>query len=1366
SVTAASVKAHAHEIGEAFAFDGEEVIRAERMLIRYGVTSDSVLGNVSQLVADVARTLGVGLTDAAQMVGRALQEPGEGMKALRQAGLLLSENQIKLAKDLAETGQMAAAQNVVISALSQEVGGAAAAYRDTFSGALAASKVEVLDLAEALGLELLPGLQDLLDASNGIGGGGLVVQSIKGIGSALGDLLGVGADVVSLLNTISSFGSGSDNSPGSLMSLVHPIRAIGEVLGGTRDFLHQAWDAWNEYAGRVKQVLPPLAAVANQETATTAAIAKHLQLTHDLSKAIDQWVKDSNEGADAEEKFATQLQAILDKADPLAKAEREAAESTAILNRAFSESERDSKTYRDALAEIRYELEKVRSAQELTANDLPLLPTGDRNYGNTFFVADQIQKDLDAHPVTPTIQVTAATVAPLTAAFEESAANFAEHTEAGLVSAGEAFFEEMLAGGDDAWEHLGDHLKQVLLQTVAEWLAAQLAAIAKAALASKAIGGSSGGGGGSTGGLNWGSIVKLFGGGAGTVGTSGMAAGTYTSGFGGGAGGAGWSATVGSAGGAGTTSAGSGAAAGGGAWGAAAGFAFVAALAVIGKHQSDAHFSRLYNTQTTTGVRDGVVSSGYAGRLDTTGSQIAEAMGGIVTAIQDSTGALITGNAEAVIRIRNDKDSFELMFNGMIVDQFHTAGEAMLAGVKLMFNEGNIQGAIDPVVQQVIDNFQGSDPTKLVEATQAVQSIMDKLHGLTEIEVELRGLDSAASALVASLVASGVDLNTAQQVAEQVKAQRLDELRDQITGHQRTAAEELAERQRQAAAFNAKVTLERAQNAIDLATLKAHAELLRSKVQLDAGDLDMQSQVLSIRSQLYENSGRTEIERLELIGASNDVQEEFLQQQLALLDGQIAALETAQGYLDGIQLIDPSEIHIGGGHGGGGGHHGGGPTVPSGPTPEELAAQRAEDFANFLDSHKFDGLTDLQTQLAQLDADFAAQSQAAGEVAGGEEQLEAARRKALGALREGLIDSLGLPLEQARDRFAQMNETLKYLRSTMKGSEEDHQRYIEVLGEVRIALQSELLGIAADLADSLGADKDAAEFRKMASEIEYDMKVAQFELLWHQLEAVGGIGDEMEQRFKAFELYLLTHRPNFDADTPTLPTGADSGSYDNSADDALQAQHELIDALNSLADLQRDLWASDLSPLNAEQQTQFLAGEIQNAYNQANASHDPDDIRAFQDLIRDYLSSYQDSYGSTGGYSAEFLRLNEMINHLLSLGGIGGVVPGPGFPGGAAGTGAGGWRPTPGASANVLPFERTGGPTSPLVIESPALTLMATLAQDSNRRLGQLEARLGDIHQEARRGNDQAAAFAFRARSTGTPVGITGTQTFGAGFGA
>lgn len=117
-----------------------ELNQAQKVLTGFTNIVGENYAKALKSAADYSAYTGQSMVASAELMGRALNIPSVGMAALAKQGFKFTEEQIKLAKSLEETGRVAEAQKIVFDALDETYGGAAAAARDTLGGAMSALK--------------------------------------------------------------------------------------------------------------------------------------------------------------------------------------------------------------------------------------------------------------------------------------------------------------------------------------------------------------------------------------------------------------------------------------------------------------------------------------------------------------------------------------------------------------------------------------------------------------------------------------------------------------------------------------------------------------------------------------------------------------------------------------------------------------------------------------------------------------------------------------------------------------------------------------------------------------------------------------------------------------------------------------------------------------------------------------------------------------------------------------------------------------------------------------------------------------------------------------------------------------------------
>jgi len=146
---------------------GSAIQEAQSLLLTFKEISGDVFPQAMGAISDMAVMFG-GLESAAMQVGKALNNPAEGLAALSRVGVKFSDEQTNLIKNLVETGNAAGAQAVILKQLESQYGGVAKAIADTPAGKLQQLKNEFADIQATLGERLIPALVAFQSALNGV----------------------------------------------------------------------------------------------------------------------------------------------------------------------------------------------------------------------------------------------------------------------------------------------------------------------------------------------------------------------------------------------------------------------------------------------------------------------------------------------------------------------------------------------------------------------------------------------------------------------------------------------------------------------------------------------------------------------------------------------------------------------------------------------------------------------------------------------------------------------------------------------------------------------------------------------------------------------------------------------------------------------------------------------------------------------------------------------------------------------------------------------------------------------------------------------------------------------------------------------
>ena len=143
-------------------FSDEAILSGESMLLTFTNIGSEVFPTATQTMLDMSAALGQDLTASAMQLGKALNDPVAGVTALRRVGVQLNDQQEEQIKVMMEAGDVAGAQGIILAELQKEFGGSAEAAGKTFAGQLDILKNSLLNVAEGVGMSLMPILQKLM----------------------------------------------------------------------------------------------------------------------------------------------------------------------------------------------------------------------------------------------------------------------------------------------------------------------------------------------------------------------------------------------------------------------------------------------------------------------------------------------------------------------------------------------------------------------------------------------------------------------------------------------------------------------------------------------------------------------------------------------------------------------------------------------------------------------------------------------------------------------------------------------------------------------------------------------------------------------------------------------------------------------------------------------------------------------------------------------------------------------------------------------------------------------------------------------------------------------------------------------------
>lgn len=154
-LSADHIRDRAAQLEKASKFEDEAILNGQNLLLTFTNIKGTRFDEATQTMLDMAQALGTDAAGSAIQLGKALNDPKEGISALTRVGVTFTEEQKNQIEAMQEAGDIAGAQGVILAELNKEFGGSAKAASDA-AGANEKYKDRMNDLQEQIGTKMLP----------------------------------------------------------------------------------------------------------------------------------------------------------------------------------------------------------------------------------------------------------------------------------------------------------------------------------------------------------------------------------------------------------------------------------------------------------------------------------------------------------------------------------------------------------------------------------------------------------------------------------------------------------------------------------------------------------------------------------------------------------------------------------------------------------------------------------------------------------------------------------------------------------------------------------------------------------------------------------------------------------------------------------------------------------------------------------------------------------------------------------------------------------------------------------------------------------------------------------------------------------
>jgi phage-related protein len=142
-------------------FGDEAIGSAQSLLLTFTNIKGPIFQEATQTILDMSTALGQDLKSSAIQLGKALNDPINGVTALQRVGVSFTDSQKEVIASLVEAGKTEEAQTMILKELNTEFGGSAVAAGKTFAGQMVILKNRIDNLMETIGGQFIPIIQKI-----------------------------------------------------------------------------------------------------------------------------------------------------------------------------------------------------------------------------------------------------------------------------------------------------------------------------------------------------------------------------------------------------------------------------------------------------------------------------------------------------------------------------------------------------------------------------------------------------------------------------------------------------------------------------------------------------------------------------------------------------------------------------------------------------------------------------------------------------------------------------------------------------------------------------------------------------------------------------------------------------------------------------------------------------------------------------------------------------------------------------------------------------------------------------------------------------------------------------------------------------
>lgn len=239
----------ASELQKNTLFGDEDILKnATSQLLTFTNIAGEQFARTQEAALDLSTRLDGDLKSASIQLGKALNDPVANLSALSRSGIQFNDQQTEMIKNLANSGRLMDAQNIILDELEKQYGGSAEAAAKADSG-FTQLRNTLGDVAESFGEIITEAIRPFLKRMRE------VAERVNNLDTeSKTKILRFAAAIAAIGPAITAVGLGFSALGVAIGALMSPITLVVGALAGLSVAITYIWDNWKAITERISNI--------------------------------------------------------------------------------------------------------------------------------------------------------------------------------------------------------------------------------------------------------------------------------------------------------------------------------------------------------------------------------------------------------------------------------------------------------------------------------------------------------------------------------------------------------------------------------------------------------------------------------------------------------------------------------------------------------------------------------------------------------------------------------------------------------------------------------------------------------------------------------------------------------------------------------------------------------------------------------------------------------------------------------------------------------------------------------------------------------------------------------------------------------